>query len=191
LLRIIAGLDHEFSGSIEAIGQNRIGYIFQEPCLIQWKTVRKNMRYALSGHVDEKMLLDYSKVLGLTDYLNYYPSQLSGGLLQRVNLLRGFLYPATLLLMDEPFKSLDIKNKKAAMELMIKIQQERNLTVVLVTHSLEEAVALGDYIYIMPNKPKGQLECVINPRDSIHEKSSTENKIELLNTLKEILNTGH
>lgn len=191
MLRIVAGLDSEFSGSIQPIGQNRISYIFQEPCLIQWKNVRKNMRYALSGHVDEKMLLDYSKILGLTDYLNYYPSQLSGGLLQRVNLLRGFLYPATLLLMDEPFKSLDIKNKEAAMDLMVKIQKERNLTVVLVTHSLEEAIQLGDYIYIVPHKPKGSLECFANPRDSIHEKSSTESKIELFNTLKEILNTGH
>lgn len=187
LLQIIAGLDKDFDGCIAVTGSPKIGYVFQEDRLLGWRTVRENILFALSGKVDEKALFDYGQTLGLSKYWAHYPGQLSGGLRQRVNLLRGLLYPASFLLMDEPFKSLDIQAKEDAIDLFCKVYNEKKLTVILVTHSLEEAVRLGHYIHIFSQKPTYLLKTFVNPyflpSDSFFDKDM-EN---FLNQIKELV----
>lgn len=187
LLQIIAGLDKEFRGTVNGIDTKQISYVFQDHCLLEWKSVEKNIMYALSGKVDNKHFLEYSRALGLTEHLSHYPNQLSGGLLQRVNLLRAFLSPGNLLLMDEPFKSLDVKSKEATINLFLQVQKEKKRTVLLVTHSLEEAVQLGNYIHILPKNPAGKLHTFMNPWTYSKEEQSNEGRAKFLNKLNEII----
>lgn len=187
LLSIIAGLDTDFKGTIKGIDLEKISYVFQEDCLLEWKTLKENIGYALSGKVDREDFLDYAHRLGLSDYLNYLPDQLSGGLRQRVNLLRAFLYPASLILMDEPFKSLDIQSKGDAINLFLRIQRERELTVLLVTHNLEEAVQLGDFIHILSKKPTRVLHSITTPYDYLEEGQLEQERALFFSQLKGLL----
>lgn len=187
LLQIIAGLDKDFDGCINGITPCKLAYVFQEDRLLEWKSVEKNILYALSGKVEKERLLDYGKALGLSEYLKYRPSQLSGGLRQRVNLLRAFLYPASLLLMDEPFKSLDIQTKEETINLFLRVQKEKEVTVLLVTHSLEEAIQLGNYIHIFSNKPTRRLDTFINLYFSSAKASSIKDKESFLNEVREMV----
>lgn len=187
LLQIIAGLDKDFDGCINGITPCKLAYVFQEDRLLEWKSVEKNILYALSGKVEKERLLDYGKALGLSEYLKYRPSQLSGGLRQRVNLLRAFLYPASLLLMDEPFKSLDIQTKEETINLFLRVQKEKEVTVLLVTHSLEEAIQLGNYIHIFSNKPTRRLDTFINPYFSSAKAYSIKDKESFLNEVREMV----
>lgn len=186
LLEIISGLDKDFNGFIKNIDMQKISYVSQEHCLLQWKSVEKNIMYALSGKVDNKNFVKYSRALGLTNYLQHYPNQLSGGLLQRVNLLRAFLYPSNILLMDEPFRSLDVQSKEKAVDLFLEVQKEKQLTVILVTHNLEEAVELGHYIHVLSNKPTKKLDTFVNPY-FCKEKYSNEDRKLFLNKIKAII----
>lgn len=186
LLQIVSGLDKDFNGFVSDISTEKISYVFQEHCLLEWKNVEKNIAYALSGKIDKKDFLQYSTALGLNSYLKHYPSQLSGGLLQRVNLLRAFLNPANILLMDEPFKSLDIQSKQEAINLFLRIQSQKELTVILVTHSLEEAVKLGNYIHVLSNKPTKKLDTFINPYFCENNYSIEDRRL-FLNKIKEMI----
>lgn len=187
LLSIIAGLDHNFQGTIKGIDQRKLSYVFQEDCLLEWRTVKENIIYALSGKVEREKFINYAKVLGLSDYFNYFPYQLSGGLRQRVNLLRAFLYPSSLLLMDEPFKSLDIQSKEEAIGLFLRIQKERKITAVLVTHTLDEALQLGSWIHILSSKPTRLLNTLINPFIDSEEIYSSKDKELFLTRVEEML----
>jgi len=187
LLNIIAGLDHNFKGNTNSIDSKKVSYVFQEDHLLEWKNIEKNILYALSGKVRKQELIEYGEVLGLSMYWRYYPKQLSGGLRQRVNLLRAFLYPASLLLMDEPFKSLDIQTKEKTINLFLNIQQEKKLTVVLVTHSLEEAFQLGEYIHVFSNKPINKITTFINPYFYPRGVYSIKEKELFLKQVKEVL----
>ncbi len=186
LLEIISGLDKDFNGFIKNTDRQKISYVSQEHCLLQWKSVEKNIMYTLSGKVDNKKFLKYSRALELTNYLKHYPSQLSGGLLQRVNLLRAFLYPANIILMDEPFKSLDVLSKEKAINLFMEVQKEKQLTVILVTHNLEEAIKLGNYIHVLSNKPTKKLDTFVNPY-FCKEEYYDKNRILFSNKIKAII----
>jgi len=187
LLNIISGLDNNFTGYTKALSSLKISYVFQEDHLLEWKSIEKNILYALSGKLKKEEFIDYGNILGLSTYWGHYPSQLSGGLRQRVNLLRAFLYPASLLLMDEPFKSLDIQTKEKTINLFLKIQKEKELTVLLVTHNLDEAFQLGEYIHIFSNKPTGKINTIINPYFYSNKVNSGKEKELFLNQVKEIM----
>lgn len=157
LLNIIAGLIEIQSGEIQGISLNDISYIFQEDRLIEWLTVKENLdltlkKYYSSSIIDEKIdeLLD---LVGISDIKNKYPSSLSGGMKQRVNIARAFGKPSKVILMDEPFKSLDYKLKYTIIDEFKELLTKEKRMVILVTHDLDEAIYFQGNILVFSNKP--------------------------------------
>lgn len=148
LLRIIAGLE-DAEGKIEK-NFDKIGYIFQEPRLIPWKTVYENLKFVSE---DSKKIDNILKSLKLYEFKDYYPIKLSGGMKQRANLARALLVEPDLLLLDEPFSSLDIHIKWNLIKDLNTQIDKNHITTILVTHDLKEALMLSDKIYVLSNRP--------------------------------------
>ncbi|MBT1247644.1 MULTISPECIES: ABC transporter ATP-binding protein [unclassified Thermosipho (in: thermotogales)] len=148
LLRIIAGLE-KYSGKVKK-SFKKIGYIFQEPRLIPWKTVYENLKFV--GKDDQK-IKEVLISLDLFQFKDYYPAKLSGGMNQRINLARALIVEPEILLLDEPFSSLDIHIKwKLINDINAQIKK-RKITTILVTHDIKEAISLSDRILILSNRP--------------------------------------
>lgn len=143
LLNMIAGLT-SFQGEIT--GQGRCAYIFQDARLIPSMSVAENIRYACGKNCAVEEML--AKV-GLAGKGSLYPSQLSGGMAQRVSVARAFCYPSDTLLMDEPFRALDVGLKERLIQLFGALWKEQQRTTVFVTHDVVEAVAVAHRILIM------------------------------------------
>ncbi|HDM70694.1 MAG: ABC transporter ATP-binding protein [Thermotoga sp.] len=148
-LRIIAGLEKPTEGKIE-IGFERLGFVFQEPRLIPWKTVRDNLRLIEEDEGKIKTILELVKLNGFEDH---FPSQISGGMKQRLNLARAMVVDPDFMILDEPFTSLDIKVKMEIMEDLMEIWEKRRFTMLMVTHDVKEAVYMGDRILILSKIP--------------------------------------
>ncbi len=162
LLRILAGLDTPTSGTVEvsapAAGRPGNSMVFQGDSLFPWMTVYENAAYGLSMRKRPKAEIDevvghYLNRTGLTKFANAYPHQLSGGMRQRVSIARAFANDPDILLMDEPFSALDEQNKLLLQEELLRIWEETRKTVLFITHSVDEAVTLGDKIMIMTAHP--------------------------------------
>lgn len=155
ILQIVAGLLPIDEGQILKKESIRSSYIFQEPRLLPWKTVRENIDFVLpaSTHYLEEKISFYLQKTGLQGYEHYYPYQLSGGMKQRVALVRAFVYEHQLLLMDEPFQALDIKTRNILFNQTHLLWEETKNTIVFVTHQIEEALLLGDEILVLSEKP--------------------------------------
>lgn len=158
LLNSIAGLDKNYSGEIQIGNQtqkSQIGYVFQQPCLLPWRTVRENIELVFA-HKNEipKAKIDFLlEFMNLTTYANAYPKQLSEGMKRRVSIIRSFAINPDLLLMDEPFVSLDTPMAREVRELLQKLWQKRPHTVLFVTHDLREAIALADRLIFLTSRP--------------------------------------
>lgn len=154
LLNSIAGLV-EHTGKIEDCGV--VSYMFQEPRLIDTATVRENLLYVRGGKRAgaevEKEIIDLLGIVGLSSEINTPVSALSGGMQSRVALARAFLYPSDILLMDEPFKSLDIALSSRLRKNLVDLLAVRPRTVLLVTHDIDEAVELGDSVLVLSGRP--------------------------------------
>jgi NitT/TauT family transport system ATP-binding protein len=160
LLNIISGLEDFGEGAITGVDNSTFSYIFQEPRLLGWYNVRRNMEYVLedSGIPGwHERIEKYLKITGLHDYSEFYPQQLSGGMKQRLSIARAFAYPGDILLMDEPFKALDMKLKKELMAEFLKLWDEDRRTVLFVTHELDEALMMADNIHILGGSPLREL----------------------------------
>jgi NitT/TauT family transport system ATP-binding protein len=162
LLRILAGLDSVTSGSIEIEtpdSQRPVNsMIFQGDSIFPWMSVWDNAAYGLKmRRVPAATIKDvvghYLARTGLTRFAQYYPHQLSGGMRQRVSIARAFANDPEILLMDEPFSALDAQNKLLLQEELLRIWEEHKKTVVFITHSVDEAVLLGDRIMVMTAQP--------------------------------------
>lgn len=156
LLNIISGIWEEDSGNIYGF-QGDIAYVFQEDRLIPWKNIADNLRFVLRGKIS-KMEMDniidkYLRLVNLEEYKGYYPSQLSGGMRQRINILRAFIYPSNLIIMDEPFKSLDINTKQVLIDFCKFLREIYEKTCIIVTHDVDEAILMGHRIVILTDKP--------------------------------------
>ena len=162
LLRILAGLESVTSGAIEIETPSSHrpvnSMIFQGDSIFPWMTVWDNAAYGLkmrrapSATVKE-VVGHYLARTGLTRFAKYYPHQLSGGMRQRVSIARAFANDPEILLMDEPFSALDAQNKLLLQEELLHIWEEHKKTVVFITHSVDEAVFLGDRIMVMTAQP--------------------------------------
>ncbi|OOM74271.1 aliphatic sulfonates import ATP-binding protein SsuB [Clostridium puniceum] len=157
LLNIIAGLIEVQSGEIQGISLKDISYIFQEDRLIEWLTVKENLglvlkKYYHSSIIDEK-IDELLELVGISDIKNKYPSSLSGGMKQRVNIARAFGKPSKVILMDEPFKSLDYKLKYTIIDEFKNLLNKEKRMVILVTHDLEESIYFQGNILVFSNKP--------------------------------------
>ncbi|TMG92602.1 MAG: ABC transporter ATP-binding protein [Betaproteobacteria bacterium] len=162
LLRILAGLDTSTSGEVRIAQENPSkpgnSMVFQGDSIFPWMTVWDNAAYGLrmrnrpQGEIDE-VVGHYLDRTGLTRFASAYPHQLSGGMKQRVSIARAFANDPEILLMDEPFSALDEQNRTLLQEELLRIWDETKKTVVFITHSVDEAVTLGDRIMVMTAQP--------------------------------------
>jgi len=155
LLNLIAGLDRDFAGVVnfEPSPVPRIGYVFQSPRLLPWRTVRDNIALVLPRNADRAGLDALLAEIGLADAADAYPSRLSGGMARRAALARAFAIAPDLLLMDEPFLSLDAPAAERLRRLLLRLISTRPATVLFVTHDLAEAVDLADRILVLSAAP--------------------------------------
>ncbi len=159
VLNLIAGLDKDFVGRVGWSGPTtaapRVGYVFQEPRLLPWLTVIQNIELVLAevGEADPAFLEHLLEVAGPLEFRDVHPQRLSLGLARRAALVRAFAIKPDLLLMDEPFVSLDRPTAERLRRLLIRIWAERPTTVVFVTHHLGEALQLADRIVQLSASP--------------------------------------
>lgn len=156
-LKCILGLDTDFEGQIETVnteitGSQRIASVFQEPRLLPWRTVEQNVLLALANQQAQN-LEDLYAELGLSEHLEFYPNELSLGLARRVSLARAFAVKPTLLILDEPFVSLDDETAARQRKLLKKVWSARACTALMVTHNLSEAIELSDRILLFSGSP--------------------------------------
>jgi len=161
LIRMVLGLDTQYEGEIR-IGHKKVlgtgldrAIVFQEPRLIPWKSVRKNIEFALpkhdpqhSSHVD-----DLINFIGLQGFEDAWPNQLSGGMAQRVALARALVNLPDLLLLDEPFGALDSLTKIAMQAELLRIFEREGTTTLMITHDIDEAIFLADRIIVLSARP--------------------------------------
>ncbi|RST80939.1 ATP-binding cassette domain-containing protein [Aquibium carbonis] len=153
-LRILLGLERDFDGRTVLPGGNpRIGVAFQEPRLLPWRTVEENVRLALPKAMRARPLHDLFARLGLDGFENFYPGALSLGLARRAALARAFAVEPGLLLLDEPFVSLDEATAQDLRALLLDVWQARPTTALMVTHNLREAAQLADRIIVLSQRP--------------------------------------
>jgi NitT/TauT family transport system ATP-binding protein len=167
-LRVVAGLEPATSGSVRldgrevrAPGGDR-GFVFQNDNLLPWRTVLTNALIGpeVAGRIGERerqRTLDLLKLVGLGGFESYYPRQLSGGMRQRVNLARALAIDPEVLLMDEPFSSLDAQTREIMQTELLRIWEQGRKTVLFVTHQIDEAVFLSDRVLVFARRP-GRLQ---------------------------------
>jgi ABC-type nitrate/sulfonate/bicarbonate transport system ATPase subunit len=152
LLRIIVGLDGDFEGSVRLPAHGKLGVVFQEPRLLPWRSVEDNVRL-VAPQVGETQLGELFDTLELSEHRRHYPGELSLGLARRVALARAFAVEPDLLVLDEPFVSLDAKLAARLRAELAELVSRQKVTTLLVTHSIEEAVGLADRILLLTPSP--------------------------------------
>ena len=201
LLRIVAGLDEPSAGSVRIDGADpeharragRLGFVPQAPALLPWRTVRQNAGLLLdvgrafadrTAGTDDRIDELLAEV-GLGDFHDALPHELSGGMQQRVALARAFAIDAPVLLMDEPFAALDELTRTEMRHLLDRLRRGADTTVIFVTHSLEEAAFLSDRVAVMTGRP-GSIHELVDV-DLPHHDASVERELaffETVNTLR-------
>ena len=179
LFNLIAGVLKKQVGEITINGSNdyigKVAYMLQKDLLFEHKTIIDNVILPLIiAKVNKKEALEEGnkslKQFNLDKYANKYPQQLSGGMRQRVALIRTYMFKRKIFLLDEAFSALDAITKKELHKWYLDLKKEFNLTTLLITHDIEEAVFLSDRIYILGNKPGeiiGEIKIEINPNEDI------------------------
>ncbi len=181
IANIAAGLIPIEGGETRDAEKALYSYVFQEPRLLEWYSVYQNIDFVLKNVYDDEkrvsIIHNFINMVELTGYEDYLPKALSGGMCQRVSLARAFAYPSNFLILDEPFKGLDLKLKNEMISMFKKLWQTGKRTVLFITHDVDEAITLSDSIYIIKNRP---VEIV----EKLH--ISAENKNEVKNILLNI-----
>ncbi len=160
LLRIVAGLDTDYRGTVRVKGaaphlhSPEVGFIFQEPRLLPWLTVADNVGFdAGPGGGRNPRVKELLAEVGLADFANAYPKQLSGGMAQRAAIARGLFAQPSLLLLDEPFSAVDAFTRMRLQDLLLSLAARHGTTLLLVTHDIDEAAYLSDRILVMSANP--------------------------------------
>lgn len=173
LLNIIAGLIKPIEGEVLLEGSlitsptSKIGVVFQDLRLFPWLKTKDNVAFGLKIKKEsniEKKVNKYLKLVGLAKYQEYYPFELSGGMKQRLTIARSLVLEPKILLLDEPFGSLDVKTRRKMQDFLLKLHQKLSTTILFVTHDVDEAVRLGDKIYIMSGTPAKIVKVITNKK---------------------------
>jgi NitT/TauT family transport system ATP-binding protein len=209
LLYLIAGLAQPSGGEIllddrEIMGPGRDrGMVFQSYTLFPWLTVRENVEFGLKrrnvpAEEREKIVNRYLNDVGLAAFHESYPKQLSGGMMQRVAIARALANDPEILLMDEPFGALDSQTRTLMQQLLLRVWERDRKTVLFVTHDIDEAILLGDRVYVMTSRPGRLKEEILvpipRPRSAgmVMDPEFIELKRKILDLLKnEIHDDGH
>ena len=193
LFNLIAGINELQSGTIEIQGDSnfkgKVSYMLQKDLLLEHKTVIQNIILPLlikkvNKKEAEAEAIKNLKLFNLYDYKDKYPSELSGGMRQRVALLRTYMFKEELFLLDEPFSALDAITKISLHSWYLEIKNKLDITTLLITHDIDEAIDLSDRIYIIKNKP-GEIvsEIKINLDENNQDEQKLKYKKEILNIL--------
>ncbi len=191
ILNMIPGLLESTSGEILIDGQpvtpasvtQKVGYVFQKDTCYPWRTVRQNIGLGLElagvpKAVREARVMDAIAKAGLSGFENAYPKMLSGGMRQRVSLMRTLIMRPGILLMDEPFGALDTHTKLEMHKLLLELWEDEHQTVLFVTHDLAEAITLSDRVVLLTARP-GRIKKVFDvklprPRDAVRIRESAQ-----------------
>ena len=198
LLRIIAGFDDDFSGTItyndEKLSRlGNVGYVPQEFSLFPWLTVEDNIKFALGIKNIPKeeqgtIILKLLKLVDMVDFRKFYPKDISGGMKQKIAICRAIATnpKSNLIVMDEPFSALDAQTRNTLQNDLLRIQREQNLTIIFVTHNIDEAVFLSNSVVVLDKNPATVLQVkeitLSHPRDRTSVEFNTLRK-DLLRSL--------
>ncbi len=185
LLRIIIGLEQPTAGSIlikdKPLKQSisDLGFVFQEPALLPWRSALENVKFPLEIKGTEKekrgeVAKKYLKLVGLEKFENSYPFELSGGMKQRAALARVLAKDPEILLMDEPFASVDAQTSNKLQEELVDLWQKTMKTIIFITHSIDEAVYLSDKILVLSKGPSAIKKTFINTLSRPRDRNSLE-----------------
>jgi len=195
LLHLIAGLEEPTDGGVYFEGDRvegpdyRRGVVFQDPHLYPWRTVRENIEFGpdvRGEEADDDHVDDLISMIGLEEFEDSKPSELSGGMAQRVSLARTLANGPDLLLLDEPFSALDELTKMELQDELLELVEALDLTVVFVTHDIDEAVYLGDRVAVMGSEGEGIRSIVgVDLEDGRDSDRFTEKRREIFRLFKE------
>ncbi|MGE0066503.1 MAG: ABC transporter ATP-binding protein [Solirubrobacterales bacterium] len=202
LLSILAGLERATAGEVvvggeivDGPGRDR-GVVFQSYTLFPWMTALQNVEFGLRGEPGSRgerreIAREHLQLVGLERFADAYPKQLSGGMKQRVAIARALSYRPSVLLMDEPFGALDALTRQMMQELLTRVWEQHRLTVLFVTHDVEEAVYVSDRVLVMTNRPGRLKQELVNPlpRPRSFDMAATPEflgaKLEILESIRE------
>ena len=152
LLRIVAGLEQDFRGSVQRI-QGEVAFVFQEPRLMPWLTVAQNIGFSDDDRYDRGWVGQLIEEVGLSGFADALPKALSGGMAQRVAIARGLYSHPAVLLLDEPFSAVDAFTRMKLQDLLLQLAARHAITLLLVTHDVDEALYLSDRVLVMGSRP--------------------------------------
>ena len=174
LLRLVAGLENFEQGEIIGVESKRKAYVFQEDRLMPWLDVKSNITFGIhKNEINNSRINEIIETVGLEKFYNAYPSQLSGGMKQRVSIARAFAYNPDFIMMDEPFSALDYFTREQMQNELLRIHERLKCSILFVTHSIDEALILGDKIVVLEKgiiKSQYEIEEKSNDRDLLDDK---------------------
>ena len=200
LLNVVAGFVELSGGSVRVDGKEvngpgvERGMVFQQYSLFPWLTVRKNVEFGLKmqgrdSHEREKAARTLLGLAGLLAFENHYPDQLSGGMKQRVGIVRALATSPQVLLMDEPFGALDAQTRVVMQQILTNMWQRFRLSVLFITHDIDESIFLSDKVYVMTARPgriKAEIEVPL-PRPRVAEMTTSNEFLNLKRQLHELI----
>lgn len=200
ILKLLSGLIESDSGSIsiggktpkELLENRKIGFAFQETLLLPWKTVLENLQFPLliNNNQESSNAMDLLKLVNLEEKANSYPRELSGGTQKIISILRAIILNPTILLLDEPFSAIDEINRDELHEKLIDIHNCSKQTIVLVTHSINEAVYLSDEVYVLGENPARIVKTIKPVHHRIKKMKYSYETLKEINMIRDILKEG-